>query len=223
MNRMINAVVFDMDGVMIDSEPMQFAAYSFALTPLGVSLKKEDFIRWCVGRKSYENFTFLRDYFGLTESVESLLAAKDTAYQSILCANLHPMPGLFALLDYLSEARSLLAVASSSRLHDIEIVLRGLGISHRFHVVVSGQEVAHGKPAPDIFLEAAHRLEVAAADCAVLEDTQAGVEAAVHAGMFCIAIPNHFTTSQDFSHAHARVHDLSEVSFFISGKLSLNG
>lgn len=220
MNRIFTTVVFDMDGVMIDSEPMQLAAYNVALTPLGVSLNKEDFIRWCVGRKSHENFTFLRDRFNLTESLENLLVAKDAAYQSILRANIHPMPGLFALLDHLTKARYLLAVASSSRLPDIEIVLNGLGIHHRFHAVVSGQEVAHGKPAPDIFLESARRLGVAAADCAVLEDSEVGVEAALCAGMFCIAIPNHFTTSQDFSRAHARIHNLSDALLFISDKLN---
>jgi beta-phosphoglucomutase-like phosphatase (HAD superfamily) len=142
MKKGSRAVIFDMDGVLIDSEPMQLAAYNVVLGSYAVQLSEEDFMRWCVGRRSPDIVAFLRKHF-----------------QSI----------------------------------------------------VSGEEVSHGKPAPDIFLEAAQRLAVPPEECVVIEDSQNGVEAAVQAGMYCIAVPNRFTTAQDFSRAHMRVPDLLTV------------
>jgi HAD superfamily hydrolase (TIGR01509 family) len=205
-------VIMDMDGVMIDSEPMQLAAYNIVLAPHGIALSEADFINWCVGRKSRENFAFLRERFSLPESVDELLAAKDTSYSAILRDNMHPMPGLLALLERLTAARYLLAVASSSRRADIEAVLGGLSVQTYFREAVSGEEVARGKPEPDIFLEAARRLGVSPGTCVVLEDTQTGVEAATRAGMRCVAVPNRFTAQQDFSRANACVPNLDGVT-----------
>jgi beta-phosphoglucomutase family hydrolase len=212
MRDLISVVIFDMDGVIIDSEPMQLSAYNKVLEDYGVRLSEEDFIRWCVGHKGYDIVTFLRNYFNLSESVENLLSAKNTAYLSLLRQNIHLMPGLLPLLDHLIKFGYRLAVASSSSVSDIEEVLAGLGIREKFQTVVSAEEVSKGKPAPDIFLETARRLDVTPDKCAVLEDSQSGVEAAALAGMYCIAVPNRFTAFQDFSRANVRVPDLFAVS-----------
>ena len=212
MKKVSRTVIFDMDGVIIDSEPMQLAAYNVVLGSHGVQLSEEDFIRWCVGRRSPDIVAFLRKHFQLPESVEHLLSAKSTAYASILRENIRPMPGLLPLLDHLTSSGYRLAVASSSSVADIEEILAGLGVRKQFQIIVSGEEVSNGKPAPDIFLEAAHRLGVPPEECVVIEDSQSGVEAAVQAGMYCIAVPNRFTAAHDFSRAHRRVPNLLAVS-----------
>lgn len=142
-----------MDGVLIDSEPMQLAAYNAVLESYAVQLSEEEFMRWCVGRRSYDIVVFLREHFQLSESVEQLLAAKNTAYASILRENIRPMPGLHPLLDHLTSSGYRLAVASSSSIADIEEILAGLRVREQFQIIVSGEEVSNGKPAPDIFLE----------------------------------------------------------------------
>jgi beta-phosphoglucomutase family hydrolase len=212
MKKVSRTIIFDMDGVLIDSEPMQLAAYNDVLGSYAVQLSEKEFMHWCVGRRSYDIAAFLREYFKLSESVEQLLAAKNTAYASILRENIRPMPGLLPLLDHLTSSGYRLAVASSSSIADIEEILAGLRVREQFQIIVSGEEVSNGKPAPDIFLEAAHRLAVPPDECVVIEDSQKGVEAAVQAGMYCIAVPNRFTAAQDFSRAHMRVPDLLTVS-----------
>lgn len=212
MKKVSRTIIFDMDGVLIDSEPMQLAAYNAVLASYAVQLSEEEFMRWCVGRRSYDIVASLREHFELSESVEKLLAAKNTAYASILRENIRPMPGLLPLLDHLTSFAYRLAVASSSSIADIEEILAGLRVRQHFQLIVSGEEVPNGKPAPDIFLEAAHRLAVPPGECVVIEDSQKGVEAAVQAGMYCIAVPNRFTAAQDFSRAQMRVPDLLTVS-----------
>jgi beta-phosphoglucomutase family hydrolase len=212
MKKGSRTIIFDMDGVLIDSEPMQLAAYNAVLESYAVQLSEEEFMRWCVGRRSYDIVAFLREHFELSESVEQLLAAKNAAYASILRENIRPMPGLLPLLDHLTSSGYRLAVASSSSIADIEEVLAGLRVREHFEIIVSGEEVSNGKPAPDIFFEAARRLAVPPDECVVIEDSQRGVEAAVQAGMYCIAVPNRFTAAQDFSRAHRRVPDLLTIS-----------
>ncbi len=208
----IEAVIFDMDGVIIDSEPMQVKAYNKILKTYGVEVTEEEFIANYVGRKGTDILARLREIYQIPVNIDELLAAKNAAYLTILRKNIRPMPGLLELLDYLVPSRFRLGVASSSSLSDIEEVLKGIGIHERFTAIASGEEVLHGKPAPDIFLEAARRLSANPQACAVLEDTQIGVQAAVNAGMYCVAVPNRFTVGQDFSQAQARVENLQEVT-----------
>lgn len=121
-------VIFDMDGVMIDSEPLHLAAYNVVLGPYAVHLGEEEFIRWSVGRSGSDIVAFLRQHFQLPESVELLLAAKNTAYTSIERENMRPMPGLLPLLDHLTSSAYCLAVASSSSVADIEEILARLRV-----------------------------------------------------------------------------------------------
>jgi beta-phosphoglucomutase family hydrolase len=212
MKKGSRTVIFDMDGVIIDSEPLHLAAYNIVLGPYAVHLREEEFIRWCVGRRSSDIVAFLRKHFQLPESVEQLLAEKNTAYTSMVRENMRPMPGLLPLLDHLTSSAYRLAVASSASVADIEEILAGLRVRQHFQLIVSGEEVPNGKPSPDIFLEAARRLGVSPEECVVIEDSQKGVEAAVQAGMYCIAVPNRFTAAHDFSCANIRVPNLLTVS-----------
>ena len=123
------------------------------------------------------------------QSLEELLARKEEKFTALLQREEPLFDGLPELLEKVS-ARYSLALASGSRHPTINVVLDLRGLRRLFRVVVSSEDVAHGKPAPDIFLRAAELLAVAPGDCCVIEDSAAGVEAGLAAGMFVVAITN---------------------------------
>jgi HAD superfamily hydrolase (TIGR01509 family) len=131
----------------------------------------------------------LKRRFGLRESVEELVALKNELYLEIAAAATVAYPEMRRFLQYVRRAGLLTAAASGSSAPVLERVLAAAGLDAELQVVVSAEEVARGKPAPDVFLEAARRLGVPAPECLVVEDSRHGVEAARSAGMRCMAIP----------------------------------
>jgi HAD superfamily hydrolase (TIGR01509 family) len=121
------------------------------------------------------------------------------------------MPGLFELIDALDARRIKRAVASSGVRSYVEAVLRSIGAAGRFEVVVTADDVANGKPAPDAFLRAAERLDAKPQACLVLEDAPNGIAAARAAGMRCAAVPNDFTRKLDLSAADYSMPSLHAV------------
>lgn len=199
-----------MDGVIIDSEPMHLIAYQEMLMAHGIVYTDED-NREYLGKKDIVILESLKVRHGLPGSPSELVAVKEAILARLLATIDTPQPGLRRILD---EARSLglpMAVASSATLPTIELVVRNLGIGAYFHNLTSGDEVAHGKPAPDVFLLAASRLAVAPRDCLVIEDTYNGIAAAKAAGMACVAIPCQATRHQDHSQADMRLTSMEEL------------
>jgi HAD superfamily hydrolase (TIGR01509 family) len=129
------------------------------------------------------------------------MAERDRVFLAAVPERLAPLPGLFRLLDEL-EARGIpRAVATSGHRHYAQLALRTLGVADRFQALATGDEVARGKPAPDIFLLAAERLGVQPTGCLVLEDSHLGVAAAKAAGMRAVAVPNPRIPAAQFSEA----------------------
>lgn len=210
-------IVFDMDGLMVDSEPLQLKAVNRALESTGIVVNETDFMDM-VGLKSIENFRFLKDKYRLEEGPEIFEARKNSAYHGIIQRELKPMPGLFQAIDSCKKGGLALAIASSSRKADIDVVLKILGLYHSdtFSIVVSGDQVEKGKPDPGIFLKAAELLGRDPSRLIVLEDTNYGVTAAKAAGMYCIAIPNRFTLHHDFSGADMVLKSLLDLVPYIA-------
>src|SRR3954447_2460215 len=177
--RKLQAVIFDMDGLMIDSEPVQWQAMNSVLAPYGVTIEEPEWTTM-VGKRAVDNLAAVRDKHNLDAVPAEMVIAKNEAYRSLIrhAENVVPMPGLYETIEAAREAGLKIALGSSSVLGDIEIILSALRLTDAFDAVVAGDQVAHGKPAPDIFLEAARRLEVEPARCLVLEDTAHGVIAA---------------------------------------------
>lgn len=211
---MLQAVIFDMDGLMIDSEPVQWRAMNSVVAPYGVTIDEPEWASM-VGRRAVDNLALLSEKHHLEVDPAELVISKNAAYHDLIRhrENVIPMPGLYEAIDEARQAGLKLALGSSSVLGDIKIILKALSLSTTFDVVVSGDQVARGKPDPDIFLEVARRLAVHPSRCLVLEDTAHGVAAAKAAGMMCIAVPGHFTRHQDFSKADAVLKSLSELDF----------
>lgn len=196
-------VIFDLDGTLVDSEPNYYEAGRRLLAAHGVpDFSWEHHTRF-IGIGTRETLEILRREFGIGAPVEELLAGTNRCYLELARAHTEVFPEMRALVERLAEAGHPLAVASGSSRAAIEAVLAGTGLVGLLPTVVSAEEVAHGKPAPDVFLEAAGRLGADPADCVVLEDAAPGVLAAHRAGMRCIAVPYVTGTADDPAFAHA--------------------
>ncbi|MGW5968611.1 HAD family hydrolase [Streptomyces sp. NPDC055186] len=183
------SVVFDLDGTLVDSEPNYYEAGRLTLAEYGVP----DF-SWAeheryVGISTRETIADWRERYGLRAPVEELLSVKNRHYLGLARASTQEYPEMRAFVERLAADGVPMAVASGSSPEAIEAILVGTGLDAYLRIVVSAEEVAHGKPAPDVFLEAARRLGADPADCVVLEDAAPGAAAAHAAGMRCIAIP----------------------------------
>ncbi|MFI2373795.1 HAD family hydrolase [Streptomyces sp. NPDC018964] len=183
------SVIFDLDGTLVDSEPNYYEAGRRTLAAYGVP----DF-SWAeheryVGISTRETLADWRERYGLSAPVEELLAVKDRHYLELARAATRVYPQMRAFVELLAAEGVPMAVASGSSPAAVKAVLAGTGLDAHLRTVVPADEVAHGKPAPDIFLEAARRLGADPADCVVVEDAAPGVVAAHAAGMRCIAVP----------------------------------
>ena len=183
------AVIFDLDGTLVDSEPNYYEAGRQVLDELGVpGYSWSDHERF-VGISTLETVAVWKDQYGLRASVDELFLAKNRRYLELARAATPAYPEMRKFVELLAGEGVPMAVASGSSPEAIEAVLAGTGLDAYLPLAVSADEVARGKPAPDVFLEAARRLGADPADCVVLEDAAPGAVAAHAAGMRCIAIP----------------------------------
>ncbi|OON71463.1 HAD family hydrolase [Streptomyces tsukubensis] len=183
------AVLFDLDGTLVDSEPNYFEAGRRLLARRAITdFTWADHERY-VGISTRETLALWRRTYGLTDPLEELLAEKNRDYLELARASTRVYPEQWKLVDRLHDAGVPMAVASGSSRAAIEAILDGTGLSARMRVQVSADEVPHGKPAPDVFLEAARRLDAEPSGCVVLEDAAPGAAAAHAAGMRCVGVP----------------------------------
>jgi HAD superfamily hydrolase (TIGR01509 family) len=183
------SVIFDLDGTLVDSEPNYYEAGRQTLAEYGVTgFGWADHERY-VGISTQETVADWKERYGLAASVQELLATKNRRYLELARSSTRAYPEMRAFVGLLAAEGVPMAVASGSSPAAIGAVLAGTGLDVFLPTVVSADEVAHGKPAPDVFLEAARRLGAEPADCVVLEDAAPGAAAAHAAGMRCIAIP----------------------------------
>ena len=182
------AVIFDMDGVLVDSEPMHFATTNEILARRGARLERVEYDGY-LGMAEVEFFARLVERFDLTEPPERLARERvEASLAALSSGELLPMEGALESLILLRADGRRLALASSATRAQVGLVLDAFGLRTVFAAVVSAQDVARGKPAPDLFLEAASRLRVEPANCVVIEDAPLGVRAARAAGMVALAL-----------------------------------
>ena len=185
----VKAVIFDMDGLMFDTERLAREAWYRAMAEHGYALDDSVYLT-AVGRTVDAACRIFLDALGPDLPIEDIEAAKARHLRKMLKPSPPLKQGLVALLDGIDDLGMLTAVASSTARAEVEHRLSSAGLRERFDVVVGGDEVALGKPAPDLFLRAGEHLGVNPGGCVVLEDSEAGIGAAAAAGMIPVMVPD---------------------------------
>ncbi len=207
MSTVFGAVVWDMDGVLIDSEPLHLSSFMATCTRYGFAFDAADSGRW-LGKSFIDmrhGIPELRG-FGLTD---------DALHDEIIDLYVSRVHGAMArtpapeLVARLAGRGVIQGCASSSPLRIVAANVAAVGLGDHLAAVLGREDVAHGKPAPDLYLLAAERLGVAPTDCLAVEDTASGLEAAKAAGLTVIAWPNAMTAAMDFSVADYVLDDLT--------------
>lgn len=191
-----HGIIFDMDGVLVDSEPYIIRAVTLALAEFGLKITAEDFLPFtgtgeknCI-RGMAENHNFSIDLEKATKRTYDI-------YLELISGNLKPLPGAKEFIAQCKKMNKKIAVASSADIRKVKGNLAEIKIlAETFDAIIAGNNVKHTKPAPDIFLLAAEKLALGPKDCLVIEDALSGIQAAKAAGAKCLAITSSFTPAQ---------------------------
>ena len=206
------AVIFDFDGIIIDSETPEYESHRSIFEECGAALSVDE---WCgqVGMWTANSawwFERLRERAAEPPDHATFEASKQQRFRALV--KMEPLPGIERLLEQLSGARVRLAIASSAPDRWVRRAVRELGLHAHFDTIVTGNEVDRVKPEPDVYLEAARRLMVPPRRAVAIEDSAPGLAAARAAGMRSVVIPHHLTERQDLSGADLRAQDASELT-----------
>ena len=181
------AILFDMDGVIVDTEPLHVAAFQASLKHYGHDLSEKDYKQHFAGKTDEDGF---KQYFAFINEEIDLLVIMDEkakAYLKLAADQLVPYPGIIELIRTVSQHVPIALVTGSLRI-EAEAVLNEFGITNCFTAVISANDVQHGKPDPEGYLKGAQAVGVDPADCIVIEDSPSGIEAARAAGIRCVAV-----------------------------------
>lgn len=212
---MIEAIFFDNDGVLVDTEHLYFAASQQVFEEAGSRLERDLFIDLSL-RQGRSVFDLLRDQGVSEPEIVRLRARRDEVYRASVAAGVEVYEGAHETVASLA-ARYPMAIVTSAHREDFELAHRESDLLHHFRFVLANGEYARHKPHPDPYLEAAERLRVTPERCVVIEDSVRGLQAAVAAGMACLAIPHALTSGGDFSTAAAVLADIREVPAAVEG------
>jgi len=199
-------LIFDLDGVLIDSEPLHCRAYQEVLATYGVRLTEQDYYATYI---VYSDREVLERLVPRREHLEAAMAAKAQRYREILQAGLHAFPDGLALLRQADGWQ--VGLATGSLREEAELALESLGIADRFAALVAREDCERGKPDPEPYRRAAAALGVRPERCLVVEDTAGGVQAAKAAGMRCVAV-THSCPADQLRGADLVVDDLRTVN-----------
>ena len=208
----MRAIVFDLDGVVLDTESTDFAAWKRAYREHGQVLPADRWIE-AIGSDGsrFDPLLELRRRLGPALDEEAMQRAR-REHRDGLIARLSALPGVVELLDQADAAGVVTAVASSSERAWVELHLSTLGLRQRFSVLRCKEDVARVKPDPALYRTAVEALGVAPGDAVAIEDSPNGLAAARAAGLFCVAVPGPMTRGLDFSAAHLVLRSLADTS-----------
>ncbi|MFC2044639.1 HAD family hydrolase [Chloroflexota bacterium] len=186
---MAKTVIWDVDGVIVDSAHYHFGSWQEVFKNRGISYNEEDF------KKTFgqRNDAIIRTILGESVSqkeINSVATEKEKSFRRRIRRNVKSLPGVIELMKALSEGGFIIALASSTPRENVDLIIKNIGIDKYFQSIVADEDVTEGKPSPQVFLLAAKRLGVEPRDCVVIEDSVAGVTGAKRAGMSCLAVTN---------------------------------
>ena len=217
------AVIFDLDGVLVDSEPLFLKALNRILIAEGARPLTEEENRGLVGTTVENTWSGIREMRALPKSADYYLDRYDQVVLRIFEEDLELQPGARRLVDEVRARGLPMGLATGSRRKWVDVKLRVVGLDGVFDAIIAGDEIQHGKPAPDTYLEVARRLRVPPHQCLAVEDSPTGVAAAVAAGMYTVAVRTDFTAGMDVSRANVVLDSLEEFDMGLVGSSILSG
>lgn len=218
----LTAVVFDCDGVLVDTEPLHYRAFQEVLGPLGLGHDYEHYLRYYIGFDDRDAFLYAFEQAGRSldgDTLAGLMRDKAKALQRIAEKGLSTFPGVISLVRGLAAAGVPLAVASGALRHEVEFFASVLGIRDAFPVIVAADDVTRSKPDPETYLKALDRISkhfslnhVNPRTCVAIEDTPAGIQSARSAGLFAVAVTHSYPASELLNIADYVVESLTELN-----------
>lgn len=218
----LKAVIFDCDGVLVDTEPLHYRAFQEVLMPLGLAFDYDHYLKHYIGFDDRD--AFLEAFRERGRSLEphtlgKLIEAKGQALLRIISEGVASFPGVIPLVHQLTELGIPLAVASGALRREVDLFLKVLGIDKAFAVIVAADDVARSKPDPETYQSALEHLQeklrtnhIDPCCCIAIEDTPAGIQSAKEAGLFVIGVTNSFPAASLLEHADHVVTSLADVT-----------
>lgn len=221
----IAAVIFDLDGLLVDSEPLQAWAWDEYVTRFGVRLTP-DVLHRMLGRRAVDAVEIAVEMLDLPVTAADALRDRDEIFLAAVPGAIQPMDGARELLAELRRRGVPVALATSGHRRYVDLALESAGLTGQFDREVTGEMVTHGKPHPDTYLQAARMLNIAPELCLALEDAPNGIASAKAAGMLCFAVCADPDSPHDISHADAVLTSLHQVMGTLQARgirLAVNG
>lgn len=212
----IKGVIFDLDGVLIDTEKFQWQIWAKVLKSFKISLPKKEYFNYAGKRGDIIASELIIKYSLKTTKSELKKKKEKLSIEWIKTKNIKLMPYAKNAIKFFSKKK--IAVASGGSRKEVILKLKRAKLYSLFKNIVSGNEVKRGKPFPDIYLKTLKKLRLKNDECIAFEDTQYGLESAKYAGLTCFAIPNEFSIKQDFSKADKIFSSLKAVIDFLKNE-----
>jgi HAD superfamily hydrolase (TIGR01509 family) len=212
--QLIKGIIFDLDGVLVDTEGYQWQGWVEILKPLGISLSKEEYFKYAGKTGNIIESELVKDYNLKIEKGSLLKQKEELLIEWFSSKELKLLPYAKEAIEFFIDKKMKIAIASGGPKDEIILKLKRIDLYSLFPVITSSGEVKRGKPFPDIYLLSAERLELKPEECLAFEDTQYGLGAAKSAGLTCFAVPGEFSVKQDFSRADKTFTNLKEAIEF---------
>lgn len=210
MERKIRAILFDMNGIIIDDEHIHEMAFKESVKPYGIILTHEDYLECCAGKTDKAGYESISLKFSKTLPIDDLLHQKSMQYLSLFPANKKSYLGVIELIHFLSE-HYILALTSSSSRQEVDLITSEFGIQRDFVTTISGNDVLKGKPNPEPYVLTAKKIGVQPNECVVIEDSKSGVISAKAAGCYCIGVTTTHT-QEDLKQSDVVVADFASIT-----------
>ena len=219
---MLKAVLFDMDGVIVDTEPLHYKAYHQMFDDVSIEVS-EDLYKTFTGQSTLEICKILCHEFQLAKSPEELVAIKRKHFEYLFNndTDLELLDGVFDLIKNYHSHQLTLVLASSASMPNINRIFKRFDLDPYFKAKLSGADLKASKPHPEIFIKAAEASGFKKDECVVIEDSTNGIEAAKAAGIFCVGFKSPHSIHQDYSNADMVISKFSEIQYDLISKIIL--
>jgi beta-phosphoglucomutase len=225
----LQAVIFDCDGILVDTEPLHYAAFQEVLRPLGLGFDYALYMKHYIGFDDRDAFTEVFRSVGKpleTSKLSEFIHAKEAALQTIVARGVPTFPGVVELVRELATRNVPLAVASGALQHEVQTFVSGLGLQEVFQVIVAADQVEHSKPDPETYVKALGEVQrhfglpdLSPRRCVAIEDTPAGIRSAMGAGLFVVGVAHSYPSDQLKHEADYVVGGLPEFGFSLLSQL----